>query len=207
LTRFLPIFVMLVTLFLGLGGIAQGTAAAATTQEMLADRFLGNAKAPVTVIEYASLTCPHCAAFENETFPGFQAKYVDTGKVHYIFRDFPLDQLAARGSMMARCADPDQYFGFITVLYKQQDNWAAAQDPMAALARIGLLGGMSKAQFDACMADKELLDGILKIRQDAQVNLKVNSTPTFFINGVKYEGDMSLDDLSKILDPLLGAQK
>lgn len=207
MTRFLPIFVMLATLFLGLGGPVSGGARAATVEEMLATGSLGNDKASVTMIEYASLTCPHCAAFENDTFPGFKAKYVDTGKVHYVYRDFPLDQLAVHAAMMARCADPDQYFGFIQVLFKQQDNWAAAQDPMAALARIGLLGGMSKAQFDACMANKDLLDGILKVRQDAQVKLKVNSTPTFFVNGVKYEGDMSLDDLSKILDPLLGSQK
>jgi protein-disulfide isomerase len=207
LTRFLPIFVMLAVLFLGLGGPVSGGARAATVPEMLATGSLGNDKASVTMIEYASLTCPHCAAFENDTFPGFKAKYVDTGKVHYVYRDFPLDQLAVRAAMMARCADPDQYFGFVQVLFKQQDNWAAAQDPMAALARIGLLGGMSKDQFDACMANKDLLDGILRVRQDAQVNLKVDSTPTFFINGVKYAGDMSLDDLSKILDPLLGSQK
>jgi len=199
LARFLPVFVILGALYLGLASPGH----AATTEAMLADRSLGNPAAKVTVIEYASLTCPHCAAFENTTFPVFKTRYVDTGKVRYTYRDFPLDQLAVRAAMMARCADPDQYFGFIRVLFKQQDDWAATQDPMAALERIGLLGGMTKPQFESCMQNKDLLDGILKVRLDAEKNLKVDSTPTFFVNGTKYEGDMSIEDFAKILDPLI----
>jgi protein-disulfide isomerase len=194
---------MLGTLYLGLPTPGHG----ATTAEMLADRSLGNAQASVTVIEYASLTCPHCAEFETTTYPAFKAKYIDTGKVHYIYRDFPLDQLAVRAAMMARCADAAQYFGFIQELFKDQDNWAASKDPMVALQRIGLLGGMGKDQFDACMANKDLLDGILKVRLDAEQRLKVDSTPTFFINDAKHEGDMPIDEISKIIDPLLAAKK
>lgn len=201
--RFLPKLVIAAAVFLGLAG----TGWALTTEQMLADRSLGSDKAPVTVIEYASFTCPHCAAFENNTFEKFKAKYIDTGKVHYIYRDFPLDQMALRASMMARCAAPDRYFGFVAVLFKQQESWATARSPLAALAKIGLLGGLSKEEFDACMSNKALQDGIVKVELDAQQKLNVHSTPTFIINGTKYEGNMPLTDFDKILEPLLAAKK
>lgn len=203
MVRFLQNFVITVAVFLGLAE----TGWAFTTGEMLADRGLGSDKASVTVIEFASLTCPHCAAFENNTFEKFKAKYIDTGKVRYVYRDFPLDGVALRAAMMARCASPNQYFGFLAVLFKQQESWATAPDQIATLAKIGLLGGLSKEQFDACMGNKELLDGILKIRLDAEQKLKVKSTPTFIINGTKYEGNMPLSDFDKILEPLLADKK
>jgi protein-disulfide isomerase len=200
LARFLQSFVIVAITLLGLAG----TARALTTEEMLAEGSLGNEKAPVTVVEFASLTCPHCAAFANRTFDQFKAKYIDTGKVHYIYRDFPFDQIGLRAAMMARCAGPSQYFGYLAILFKDQDNWATDKDPMAALLKIARLGGMSKEDFDACMNNKALMDGILKVRLDAEQKLKVDATPTFIINGTKHEGDMPLSEFDQILGPLLG---
>jgi len=199
LGRFLQRFVIAFAAILAFAG----TARALTVQEMLDEGTLGNPKAPVTIIEYASLTCPHCANFANHTFEALKAKYVDTGKVHFIFRDFPFDQVGLRAAMMARCGGPGSFFGYIAMIYKTQDSWIESKDPMGEIEKIGRLGGMTKQQFDACMNDKALLDGILKVRQDAIDNLKVDATPTFFVNGVKHEGDMSIDEFDKILAPLL----
>ncbi len=164
---------------------------------------LGNEKASVTVIEYASLGCPHCAHFANDIFPAFKQKYVDTGKVRYIFRDYPLDELSMRAAQMARCGGPDRFMGYIEVLYRTQESWVEAKDPTAALERIGLLGGMSKEQFDACMQNKDLADAVLKERLEAEEKYKVESTPTFIINGEPHAGAMPLEDFDKILEPLL----
>jgi len=193
---------MLAVLCLVSGGFA-GAASAATVAEMLAVGSLGDAKAPVTVIEYASLTCPHCADFADNTFEAFKKKYVDSGKVHFIFRDFPFDQPGLRAAMMVRCSGPEHFFGFLEILFKSQTSWAAAADPLAELAKIARLGGMSKEDFDACMANKELMDGILKGEMEAQEKLKVEATPSFIVNGVKHEGNMSLEAFDAILAPLL----
>jgi len=199
LARFSQVFVFVTLVFAGLAG----TAAAATVEDMLAEGSLGSDKAPVTVIEYASLTCPHCAAFANTTFEAFKKKYIDTGKVHFIYRDFPFDQPGLRAAMMVRCSGPERFFGFLEILFKSQESWAGAADPLAELAKIARLGGMSKEEFDACMANKELMDGILKGELEAQEKYKAESTPTFIVNGVKHEGNMSLETLDGILAPLL----
>ena len=188
---------VLVVTCLALAGLA-GAHAAATVEEMLAEGSLGNEKAPVTVIEYASLTCPHCADFADNTFEAFKKKYVDSGKVHFIFRDFPFDQPGLRAAMMVRCSGPEHFFGFLEILFKSQ-----TADPLAELAKIARLGGMSKEDFDACMANKELMDGILKGEMEAQEKLKVEATPSFIVDGVKHEGNMSLEAFDAILAPLL----
>ena len=200
MARFLQILAVVV---LALQGLAGAAGAAQTLAQMLALGSLGNDKAPVTVIEYASLTCPHCAAFAKDTFEAFKQKYIDTGKVYYTFRDFPFDQPGLHGAMMARCAGPDQYFGLLAVLFKSQDSWATAPDPTAELAKIGRLAGLDKEAFDACMADKALQDGILKGEMDAQHNLQVDATPTFIVNGVRHSGNMPLEEFDTILAPLL----
>jgi protein-disulfide isomerase len=187
---------------LALAGLA-GASAAATVEEMLAEGGLGNEKAPVTVIEYASLTCPHCADFTDNTFEAFKKKYIDSGKVHFVYRDFPFDQPGLRAAMMVRCSGPERFFGFLDILFKSQTSWASAPDPLVELAKIGRLGGMSKDEFDACMANKELMDGILKGEMEAQEKFKVEATPTFIVNGVKHEGNISLDAFDAILAPLL----
>ncbi len=194
---------ILVALCLLLAGLAGPAAAAMTVAEMLAEGTLGDDKAPVTVVEYASLTCPHCAAFEANTFEAFKKKYIDTGKVYYRYRDFPFDQPGLRAAMLTRCAGPERFFGFLEILFKSQETWATAPDPVAELAKVARLGGMSKEEFDACMDNKELMDGILKVELDAQNQLKLEATPTFIINGVKHEGDMPLAQFDAILAPLL----
>jgi protein-disulfide isomerase len=199
LSRLLQIVVITATVILGLARAA----AALSTAEMLAAGTLGSDKAPVTIVEYASLTCPHCAKFANSTFEVLKTKYIDTGKVHFIYRDFPFDQVGLRAAMMARCAGPDQFFGFLAVLFKSQESWAGAKDPLDELAKIGRLGGLGKEQFDACMNDKALMDGILNGRLEAEQKLEVKATPTFIINGVKHEGYMPIEEFDKILEPLL----
>ncbi len=171
----------------------------------LKDRVLGDPNAPVTIIEYASLTCPHCAGFHNDTLEALKERYIDTGKAKLVYRDFPLDGLALRASMMARCAEDDRYFGFIEVLFRSQSNWAQADlaRGMQSLQQIGRLGGMSEADFDACMANEELIDGILAMRQVAADSFDVGSTPTFIINGKKHAGALPADEFAAIIDQLV----
>ncbi len=185
-------------LFVGvtaLTGGHPGTAQAEpiTTEEALAERVLGDPNAPVEIIEYASMTCPHCAAFHNDTMGEIKKKYIDTGKAKLVMRDFPFDRLGAMAAMMARCANPDRYFQFIDFLFKQQASWSRSQDPVGALAKIGKLGGLSQADFDACMSNEELLSGMLASRVEAVETYKVNSTPTFFVNGEKITGNQPLE--------------
>jgi protein-disulfide isomerase len=168
----------------------------------LKERVIGDPTAPITMIEYASLTCPHCASFHNDTYKAFKERYIDTGKVKLIYRDFPLDGVALRAAMMARCTIDQRYFGLVGVLYKNQHKWTRASDPLAELANIGRLAGISDAIFDACMASEELLDGVLRIRQQGTAD-GVRSTPTFIIDGTVYPGSRSIDEFAQIIDVLL----
>lgn len=165
----------------------------------------GAPDAPVTLIEYASLTCPHCASFHNDTYKAFKERFIDTGKVRMIYRDFPLDGIALRAAMMARCTVDQRYFGLIQVLYKSQDKWSRARDPVAELALVGRLAGMDQATFDACLASEELLNGVLKIRQQGAAD-GVQSTPTFVINGKVYPGSRSIEEFAQIIEPLLNGK-
>ena len=152
------------------------------------DRVLGKPDAPITIVEYASLTCPHCRHFDTDVLPKLKEKWIDTGKAKLIFRDYPLDEPALRAAMVARCAPAERYFGFIDAIFAGQEQWATAGDYKAALGRIALLGGISKDKFAACIADKALEDKVIASRLIATQQLSVNSTPTFFINGAKFEG-------------------
>ncbi len=182
--------------------LATTPAAAIDTEAALKERAIGDPAAPVTVIEYASLTCSHCASFHNDTYKTFKKRYIDTGKVRLIYRDFPLDGVALRAGMMARCTINQRYFGLLQVLYKSQNNWARAKNPVAELAKIGRLAGIDQATFDACMTSEELINGIIGIRQKA-ATAGVHSTPAFVIGGKVYLGGRSIDDFAKIIDPLL----
>jgi protein-disulfide isomerase len=161
----------------------------------LPDMSLGKADAPNVIVEYASMTCPHCAQFDKVVFPELKAKYIDTGKVRLIFREFPLDGLAARASMIARCAGPDRYFAMIDVMFQTQPNWVVegpeALDHLLQLAR---QAGFSKEKFDACLADKDLFLKIVDERQLAADEFQVDSTPTFFVNGKRMSGEHQLTD-------------
>jgi protein-disulfide isomerase len=172
------------------------------TPPALGDRQLGPDKAPVTIIEYASLTCPHCAHFEKTTFPELKKRYIDTGKVRYIFREFALNPLDAGAIMLARCIDKDKYFPFVETLFAKQDVWVV-QKPIDPLFGIARQVGFTKETFDACLKNQKLLDDIEKERNRASEKFGVNSTPTFFINGKMIRGAMSIEDLEKEIKPYL----
>jgi protein-disulfide isomerase len=188
--------------------LAQTVAAAELMQpNPLGEMVLGDEKAPVTIIEYASMTCPHCAHFSETTWPTLKKDYVDTGKVRFIFREFPLDPLAAAGFMLARCAakdDSKKYFVMIDTLFAQQKTWVV-QQPLEPLKAIARQAGLSEQQFNECLTNQKLVDGLEAVRQRAADKLGVNSTPTFFINGEKRNGDLSMDDLAKAMAPYLKA--
>lgn len=171
-----------------------------STEEALKDRVLGDPKAPITIIEYASLGCPHCAKFHQETLPKIKKNYIDTGKAKLIFRDFPLGGAAYAAAMMARCAPPARYFQFVDVLFQNQQIWAGSKDPRAALARIGKLGGMSQADFDACLNNEALFKGLKNVQLEAKQKFDVNATPTFIINGEKISGAQPYEVFQKVLD-------
>jgi protein-disulfide isomerase len=166
------------------------------------DRILGNPNAPVTVIEYASMTCPHCAHFTDEVLPELKKKWIDTGKVKLVLRDFPLDGEAVHASMLARCAPPDRFYAFVDTFFADQDKWVTAADYQAALTRLAVLGGMNKAEVDKCLANNALEDQILNSRLVASKDLDVNATPTFFVNGVRYTGDPTVEGFDKLLSSL-----
>jgi protein-disulfide isomerase len=166
------------------------------------DIVLGSDKAPVTIIEYASMTCPHCAHFSTDTFPELQKRYIDTGKVRYIFREFPLDPLSAAGFMLARCAGKDKFMPVVETLFAKQLDWMV-QKPIEPLRAIAKQFGFTEESFDQCLANQHVLDGIQEVRDRAAEKLGVNSTPTFFVNGQKLTGDQSIDALAKVIDPYL----
>ena len=170
------------------------------------DRILGKADAPITIVEYASLTCPHCAAFARDTLPKIKAEWIDPGKAKLVFRDFPLDGSAVKAAVLARCAPPDKFYGFIDVLFSSQESWARNPDPTPGLARIAKLGGMSEEQLNACMADNALQDKVLASRLTAEKELKVESTPTFFINGTKLTGALPYEQFDEALKKAASAQ-
>jgi len=188
-----------------------GPAKAATPEADLAelakpgpdgDIVLGSDKAPVTVIEYASMTCPHCAHFATTTFPELQKRYIDTGKVRFIFREFPLDALAAAGFMLARCAGSDKFMPIVETLFAKQPEWMV-QKPIPPLMEIAKQFGFTQDSFDQCLANQKVLDSIQEVRDRAADKLGVNSTPTFFVNGKKLTGDQSIETMAKEIDPYL----
>jgi protein-disulfide isomerase len=184
-------------------GLAPVSAAPVTVQEAMSERVLGKADAPITIIEFASLTCPHCKDFHLNTLPKLKASYIDTGKVKLVYRDFPLDGRALLASMVARCAPKDRYFAFIEALFRGQDTWARAQDPIQTLGQMARVGGTSQADFDACIKNEALFDAIKKDALDAQKQYNVESTPTFIINGKKMDGAHSFESFETALKPLL----
>lgn len=171
----------------------------------LPDMALGPNDAAVTITEYASMTCPHCAAFNEQVFPKIKKEYIDTGKVRYIFREFPLDIKAAAGSMLSRCianGDAPKYFAVTDMLFRQQSDWVM-KNTTETLTRIGKQAGLTQQQVEACLKDQALLDKIAADQKYASDVLKVDSTPTFFINGEKIKGEASFEEFAKKINPLL----
>jgi len=169
----------------------------------LPDIVVGKADAPVTIIEYASMTCPHCAAFHNSIYPQLKAKYIDTGKAKLIFREYPLDDLAMAAAMLARCTGGEGPAGLIGDMFKRQEQWAFVRtNPVPKLFEMAKQAGFTQTSFDKCLTDQKLLDQITAIRKRGSDVFKVNSTPSFFINGTRLNGG-SLADFEKAIDPLL----
>jgi len=172
-------------------------------QGSLKDMVLGEETAPVTIVEYMSMTCPHCASFHEENFKPLKEKYIDSGKVRFILREFPFDPRAAAAIMLARCAPEPQFFPMVDVLFKQQGTWATAPDGREALLQIARLAGFTQESFEACLTNQKLLDDVNAVRTKAADQFGVQSTPTFIINGKRYPGNMSIEIMSAIIDPLL----
>jgi len=169
----------------------------------LGEEALGAADAPVTIVEYASLTCGHCAAFAVQTFPGLKTKYIDTGKVRFIMREFPLDPLAAAAFMLARCAGEGKYFHLVDLFFEKQADWTRTDDPVAALLNLSKQAGFTQESFEACLTNQELLDGVNAVKDRGAQEFGVDSTPTFFVNGQVVRGAKTLAEFDAILEPLL----
>lgn len=171
-----------------------------------ADNVLGRAGAPVTIVEYASFTCPHCAQFHADILPGLKKAYIDTGKARLVYRDFPLDRAAFAASLVARCATGSRYFGVVDLLFKEQARWASARDQMAALRRLATLAGISKKKLDACLKDEKIQNAVLQQRLTATEQFKVTSTPTLIVNGAKYHGGLTLEQFRAVIDRALAGK-
>lgn len=169
------------------------------------DMVLGAKDAPVIVVEYASMTCSHCANFDKTTFPQVKKDYIDTGKVRWILREFPLDPVAAAAFMLARCiadGNTERYYSIVSTLFHQQETWAIER-PIPPLLAIAKQAGMSEEKFKACLSDQKMLDKIQAEREIAINQFKVNSTPTFFIDGTVHTGALTYEQMSKALDERL----
>ncbi|NIY76547.1 DsbA family protein [Thalassospira sp. HF15] len=168
------------------------------------EHVMGDADAPVTMIEYASLTCPHCASFHTEVLPEIKEKLIDTGKLKLIFRDYPLDGVALRAAAIAQCAGEDRYFGVLGMLFKSQMTWARSEDPIGSIKEVVRFAGMTGDAVDACMADQELIDGIVGSRMTGEQEHKVNSTPSFILDGDliagSREAEFFIDKVEDLID-------
>jgi protein-disulfide isomerase len=169
----------------------------------LPDLPQGAPDAPVTIIEYGSTTCTHCAAFHDNVFPTLKTKYIDPGKVKFIFREFPLDPLATGSFMLARCAGADKRNALIDTLFTQQKTWAFVDKPIDALLDLVKQSGMSQVDFETCLKNQELMDQVSQTRDRAAEKFNVDATPTFFVNGRKLTGDQPIAEFDKVLEPLL----
>ena len=187
--------------------LAGGTAARAQTKlpdaGPLGDVWLGSADAKVSIVEYASLTCSHCATFHSATWPELKKKYIDTGKVRFTLREFPLDPLATAGFMLARCNGNDKYIPMTDLLFAQQRNWAFTDKPVDALSSLVKQAGFTQESFEACLKRQDIYDAVTVVK-DGGAKAGVDSTPTFFINGQKRSGALTIAEFDKILEPLLG---
>jgi protein-disulfide isomerase len=190
-------------LVLSLTGFEAGAQKLPENSVLEGERILGRADAPVTLTEYASFTCPHCAALHRGALVQIKKEYIDTGRVRLIYRDFPLDQIAEAASMMARCAAPSRYFPLVQMLYRSQLNWARARNPRAALAQIGRLAGISQKTFDACMSNRALYESIINSRNTASKTKQVRSTPTMFLGDEIIQGELTAARLRAMLDDAL----
>lgn len=198
---------LVATGFVGNPATAQNTLAARLlVSGPLPEKVFGAADAPVTVIEYASLTCHHCMNFHIRTWPAFKAKYVDTGKVRFIAREFPLDPLSTAGFMLARCSDDAKWYAIVDMLYKTQEGWAHSPKPLDALTQTMKQAGFTQEMVEACLKRDDLFTGVKQVQERGSREFGVNSTPTFFVNGEKKVGALTIEEFDKILTPLLAGR-
>ncbi len=168
------------------------------------DRIFGDAEAPITIIEYSSLTCPHCAKFHKETLPDVKDNWVDSGKARIVYRHFALDGLALRGAMGTNCMDDERYFTFLEALFHGQKLWTQASDPVKALSQVAALAGLNGERFEACIEDESQANAILERRKHGEATYDIGSTPTFIVNGRKVEGALGYEAFSKVLEEAEG---
>jgi protein-disulfide isomerase len=169
------------------------------------DIALGDAKAPVTIVEYASMTCPHCAHFEEAIFHELKKRYIDTGKARFILRDFPLDNLAGAVFVLQHCiakGDANKYYALVQTFFSQQRQWAV-EKPVPPLMAIAKQAGLNEQDFNACLSNQKAWDAMESVRQRAMKEFKVESTPTFFVNGTRVVGAVPIEDFAKVIDPYL----
>jgi len=184
--------------------IPEGLIFAAKLSEIQEDELiLGSLDAPITMIEYASMSCPHCAAFHTQTLPIIKEEYIDTGKVKLVFRDFPFNMPALQGSMITRCIDKEFYFKYLDALFALQRVWAMAADTKEALFKVMNNSGMTREEFDLCLNNKDLENKILSHQLEAQKEFRIKSTPSFIINGKLLEGNKSINTFRKTFDNIL----
>ena len=190
--------------------VAQTAATGSTTDLLqpgpLPERILGRDDAPVTVIEYASMTCGHCANFHLNIWPAFKAEFIDTGKVRFILREFPFDPRATAAFMLARCMGDDRWYPTVDLLFRNQPRWARAQDGKEGFLSVLSMTGLKEADLEACLSDQALLDKVNAVAARGQ-ELGVDSTPTFFINGEKYTGVMPIEQLRAVIEPIVAGAK
>ena len=173
------------------------------TIEALESKSMGEEKAPVKIIEFASLTCGHCAKFHNEVFPLIKENYIDKGKIFFTYNDFPLDKFALKASVVARCSGNKKFFSFLKVLYNKQKDWTRTQDPFKSLLKIAKIGGLKNDEIKVCVGNKSIEDGLLKQRLQSTKVYDIKATPTLYINGEKYDGDLTFEALKLKIDSLV----
>ncbi len=188
---------------LAAGWLPAGPARAAEMEIFEDDRIFGSAEAPITIIEYSSLTCPDCAAFHANALPQIKETWIADGRARLVYRHFPLDASALRAAAVANCIEGDRYFGFLDLLFKSQRRWAKSSDPLKALGQIARLAGLTQEKFEACANDEAEMDRILLQRQDGTKIYDVNSTPTLIVNGQKVDGARSFEHLEKIFKEIV----
>ncbi len=196
-------------LLAGLGGsfatLAAPRQARAEAMDIGADeRIMGNADAAITIVEYASMTCPHCASFHADILPQLKSAWVDSGKARVVFRHFPLDAVALRASGLAECMAEDRYFGFLDLLFTTQAQWSRSPDPLKSLTALGKQAGLSEGEARACLNDEEVLTAILLQRKEAAEQFEINSTPSLVVNGKKVTGAVSFEKLDAFLKEVEG---
>jgi len=168
---------------------------------------LGDAKAPVTVIEYASLTCSHCAHFHQTVYPDIKKNYIDTGKIRFVFRDYPLDGLGTAAAVLARCAPGDRGMKMVDIIFKNQDTWVRSEKPLEPLKGYAQLAGMNAADVEACLKNEDIIKSVREVQNTATTLYKIQSTPTFFVDDEKVDGDRGYEFMANLIDKKVGAKK